>query len=117
MEARAIVHLRGDERSLFLWLGYPSRTDLNDICGHIEPQKGLSIAKPVPGSVVVPIQIGITRSQIRVLWRAPQNPKSWISKALCAFEIQLLEKLGGLCDLLRTFGVAHSSLILLKSLC
>jgi hypothetical protein len=23
--------------------------------------------------------------------RAPQNPKSWISKALCAFEIQLLD--------------------------
>jgi hypothetical protein len=49
---------------------------------------------------VVLIQIGISRGQIRVLWRAPQNPKSWISKALCAFEIQLLEKLGGLCDLL-----------------
>jgi hypothetical protein len=34
------------------------------------------------------------------LWSAPQNPKSWISKALCAFEIQLLEKIEGFSDLL-----------------
>ncbi|HEY9628210.1 MAG TPA: hypothetical protein V6C84_12995, partial [Coleofasciculaceae cyanobacterium] len=31
---------------------------------------------------------------------APQNPKSWISKARSAFEIQLLERIGGLCHLL-----------------
>jgi hypothetical protein len=31
----------------------------------------------------------------------PQNPKSWISKAQSAFEIQLLGKIGRLCDLLK----------------
>jgi hypothetical protein len=36
------------------------------ICGHIEPQKGLGNSKPVPGSVAVPIQIGITPKILRL---------------------------------------------------